>query len=353
MTKAIVPTTGTDLATDDEELREVQRRRFVKDAEDAIREGTPRNTVRAYIADMKRFEEWCAKQRPQLEPMPTTETALLGYLKSLRDPKPDEPYLRGGTIERRISGIVWAHAVVNIQNPVTPRVSKLLHAIKIDRVAKGEKPPRMAAPITLGDLRKMIRWVDSRSSVLTDRDRAMVLIGWCCAMRRSEIVALERQDISKISNEGFMLTIRRSKADQLGAGVDLSVTAEEDSPLCPVSALRRWLDVRGDDDGPLFWRTGWRKHGGRPIGDKQVARVVLNAVKGAELNPETKQMDFSAHSLRAGFITEAVRAGQHDRQVMERSRHKTHEVFLRYVRIVQTVGSNAATGFSKWGVPKD
>ena len=347
MTKSIV-INKSDLAKDDEKLRTAQRERFERMTERTLLEGTPRNTARAYRNDFRQFENWCAAQQPPFSPLPTEETALLGYLTDLDTKGPSGKYpCRSGTIERRLSGIVWAHAVMNIPSPVTPRLSKLLHAIKVRRVREGEEPPRMAAPLTLADLRKIAKWCDGNQSPLTIRNRALVLVGWVCAMRRSEIAELERDDIGKFTSQGFMLTIRKSKADQLGAGRDLPVTSEEDRLLCPVEAMRAWLEIRGDTPGPLFWGHGWQKHR-RALGEKQVSRVVVGLVKKAGLRPEGKNMDFSAHSLRAGFITEAVRAGQHDRQVMERSRHKTHEVFLRYVRIAQTVDKNAATGFSRW-----
>lgn len=348
MTKSIV-INKSGLAKDDGQLRQQQRERFARASEETLLEGTPRNTARAYRNDFQQFENWCAQQHPSFSPLPTEETALLGYLTDLDTKDPNGKYpCKAGTIERRLSGIVWAHAVMNIQSPVTPRLSKLLHAIKVRRVREGEVPPRMAAPLKLSDLRKIAKWCDAHSSPLTVRNRALVMVGWVCAMRRSEIAELERGDIGKFTSQGFMLTIRKSKADQLGAGRDLPVTSEEDQLLCPVEAMRAWLEIRGDSPGPLFWSSGWQKQR-RALGEKQVARVVIGLVKKAGLTPESKNMDFSAHSLRAGFITEAVRAGQHDRQVMDRSRHKTHEVFLRYVRIVQTVDKNAATGFSKWG----
>lgn len=349
MSREIVVSGGRELAGDDEELRELQGQRFQRQAEQAIRDGTPPNTLRAYMGDFKRFEAWCAEQRPVLAPMPTTESALLGYLTYL-DTKGDggQYRCRAGTIERRLAGIIWGHAVMNIASPVTPRVSKVLHAIKVRRVKEGEPPPRMAAPLTLDDLRQIARWLDANPSALATRNRAVLLTGWVCAMRRSEIADLMLSDIGQISDRGFMLTIRRGKADQLGRGRQLPVTAEPDESLCPVAALRAWLAIRGDAPGPLFWRTGWLKNPGRPLGEKQVSRTVLALVKKAGLVSRSRDMDFSAHSLRAGFITEAVRAGQHDRQVMDRSGHKTHEVFLRYVRMVQSVDANAATGFTQW-----
>lgn len=350
MTKAIVPTSSR-LALDDEQLRLEQTERIERQVRQLLRDGMPRNTLLAYQGDFQAFERWCALQRPPHPARPTTEAAVLAYLEELSEMRlPNGRFaVRAGTIERRLSGIAWAHAIDNYPTPRSPRVGKVLHAIKVKRSKAGEKPPRMAAPITIADLRKMCRALDDLRGPAAVRDRALLLIGWVCALRRSEIAALELGDVGRITTEGFPLTIRRSKADQEGVGKVLPVACE-DGPLCPVAALRAWLEIRGEEPGALFWRS-WRTkvHAGTAASEKQVARTVRRLVVAAGLKPEMKELDFSAHSLRAGFITEAVRAGHRDGDIMDRSRHKSHEVFMGYVRIAQTFQNNPARGFTKWG----
>ncbi len=355
MSRAIVPN-RTGLARDDAALRQ-QHERFEEGFRKAIRDGTPLNTVLAYERDVADFEKWCNAQPVPERAVPAEEMTIIGYIESLDEQKITSTdgvryRYKSGTISRRVSGIVWAHALANIASPVTPRISKMLHAIRVRRSKPGDKEigerqTKMAAPLLLDDLAKISSWAQARKHPLATRNLALVLVGWSCAMRRSEIADLQIDDISALSEEGFLLTIGHSKADQTGEGVRLPVSAEDDPDLCPVRALQQWLDVRGAHEGPLFPGNGWGKRM-RRLSDKQVNRIVISCARDAGASPSFKNTDFSAHSLRAGLITEAVRAGQSDHDVMARSRHKTHQVFMRYVRLDQTVKKNVVTGYSKW-----
>lgn len=342
------------LAVDDEDLRLAQAERIFQRTAGAIVDGTPANTARAYTTDYRKFEAWCLSQAPRLPSLPTNEIAIMGYLTELADERNEkgEFSVKAGTIERRLSGIIWRHSLDNHPSPRTPRIAKLIRAIKVTR-ANAREMQQQAAPLTVGDLRKMVRVLDQDRTPRAIRDKAMLILGWACAMRRSEIAALLRSDISEISREGFVVTIGRSKTDQTGEGEELPVSHEDVDSMCPVRAMEAWLQVRGDTPGPLFWRhwrgkRGGRMHEGRGLTEKQVALTFLEMVRRADLKPMSHHMEFSAHSLRAGFITEAIRAGRRESDVQKRSRHKTHSVFLGYVRIAQTFENNPQRGmFSK------
>jgi len=354
--RAIVLSRNETLARDDKGLRK-QHKAFEHGFKKTIHDGTPVNTVLAYEHDVADFEDWCSRQPVPERSRPASEMTIIGYIEYLDKekigPLDSQRYrYRSGTIARRISGIVWAHALANIKSPVTPRISKMLHAIRVRRSKRndkeiGEEQTKMAAPLLLDDLAKISIWARKCGTPLASRNLALVLVGWACAMRRSEIADLHHDDISSLSEEGFLLTIRHSKADQTGAGVRMPVSTEDDPSICAVRALREWFEIRGNDPGPLFPCNGWEKQM-RRLGDKQVNRIVIACAKQAGASPSFKNTDFSAHSLRAGLITEAIRAGQSDHDVMERSRHKTHQVFMRYVRMDQTVKKNVVTGYSKW-----
>jgi integrase len=108
---------------------------------------------------------------------------------------------------------------------------------------------------------------------------------------------------------------------------------------CPVAAVRTWLKLRGKDSGPLFWRTSWSKLcPGEPMPSWQLVTIIDRWSKLAKLKPESKGTEFSPHSLRAGFITHAIRRGRPAKETMQHSGHKSFETFMGYVR--------TATGFS-------
>ncbi len=351
MTRSIIVPDNTKISVDDEALRDLQNRAIRDKAVRTLLEGIPAETYRAYSRDFAQFSAWCKGQTPPMKPLPASEEAIIGYMEHL-DTKVNDRYpCKPGTIERRLAGISWAHETfLNKKGTITPFASKLLHSIKTRRIAEREPGTKMAAPLLLTDLRKICLHLDTKRTPLAIRNAALLVMGWACAMRRSEITALDYEDIQQLGDEGFMLVIRRSKTDQLAEGTMLPVTAEQEDLVCPLLRLQAWLDVRGRGRGPLFLSSGWKK-APRRLGHQQVQLIVTNLAKVAGANPTGANATFSAHSLRAGFITDAVQAGQQDAEIMKRSRHKSHQVFMRYVRPAQTVKKNVASGFSNWSKP--
>lgn len=154
------------------------------------------------------------------------------------------------------------------------------------------------------------------------RDRALLLIGYIMAARRSEVVALNIEDIA-FTNDGMRLTIRKSKTDQTGEGAVFGVNyCQKDPHVCPVKALKSWISAISDLSGPVFRAVN--KHGqvqpGR-MNDKTVERIIRKYA------PEC-----SGHSLRAGFITDQYAAGTPEAIIAERSRHKSRTVLGQYRR---------------------
>src|SRR5699024_4297164 len=111
----------------------------------------------------------------------------------------------------------------------------------------------------------------------------------------------------------------------------------------PVSELQRWITVRGDHGGPLFTNVAGRGPRGRGdrfdagLSGKSVGRVLKSAVAGIGEAPEK----YSAHSLRAGFITSAALAGVEPRLIKEQSRHKSYDMVDRYVHAATSLRDNA------------
>jgi integrase len=147
-------------------------------------------------------------------------------------------------------------------------------------------------------------------------------------MRRSELVALNVDDIRKVA-EGIVLRINRSKTDQDGAGQLVAVPYATHHPeLDPVLALRRWLDRAHIDSGAIFVGIDkWGVKRGR-LEPKSVATIIKRRAKAVGLDPDR----FAGHSLRAGFATAAAQAGASDRAIMATTRHRSLATMHRYVR---------------------
>ena len=209
--------------------------------------------------------------------------------------------------------------------------------------AKGIRPARQAAPAVPDVLRLLLASCGRAGGALAARDRAMLLLGFAAALRRSELVALRLRDAEMVAGRGVRLLIRRSKTDQHGQGQQVAVCANPADPLlCPVIALEAWLACRHharDLDGstaesirrerPLFCAV---TKSGTPTGailsDRAVARLVKAAALKAGLDPQR----YSGHSLRAGLATAAGDAGAALPDLMRQTRHKSTQVALAYLR---------------------
>ncbi|MCA0143961.1 site-specific integrase [Blastococcus sp. LR1] len=173
------------------------------------------------------------------------------------------------------------------------------------------------------------------------RDRALLLVGFVGALRRSELAALTAADVAAHDN-GLVLTLPRSKTNQTGQTAELVVLPRAGNPArCPVVALRRWLQLSGITEGLVF----------RPVskGNTVLHRglhpeTVNNLVQQAIARGGTDPTRFSAHSLRAGFVTYAHLRGASDRAIAHQTRHRSLATIGTYVRIQQPWVDNAATG---------
>ena len=335
-----------ELARDLEELN--QRR--LKQVELAAAQ----STREAYEFDMGQFERWCGERGARHLPCePDVLGIYLAHLERLGR-KPN-------TIARKLAAIVRHHKARGHDSPRNATVSEQMKGIRRGDVGNRPDPVKEAPPMTTHELVKIVRAMESSPATHRDlvlRDKAAILIGWACAMRRSEIAALEIGD-AEHTRQGWQIWIRRSKTDKTGKGIALALApAERNKDLCPVDALEAWLEKRrgpeGDKqpDGALFWKSNEQHEHrtvlprllpGEPMPWNQVNRMVRRWGRAAELESSNGH-PFSPHSLRAGFITEAIMMGRPIANTKERSRHVSMDVFFKYVRIAMTFENNVQKG---------
>jgi site-specific recombinase XerD len=170
------------------------------------------------------------------------------------------------------------------------------------------------------------------------RDRALLLIGFGGALRRSELVALDVADIEE-TETGLLVMIRRSKTDPEGQGATIGIARGD--VAYPVKALRAWLAAAGIEAGPIF----------RPIdmagtvrASRLTCRSVANIVKAYAERAGLDPAVFSGHSLRAGFLTSAAGKGASIFKMMDVSRHKSVDTLRGYVRDAELFKDHAGTG---------
>jgi integrase len=277
-------------------------------------------TLRAYAQSWADFEAWVLLRG--LSVLPAAPETVGRYLADCAD--------RGRTIatlRRHAAAIARAHAAQDLRNPcASAHVRNVLGGIAR---SLGVAPKKKDA-LTLDRLRAVLLELDD--TLQGARDRALILLGFAGAFRRSELAALDIVDL-RWEARGVIVTLRRSKTDQEGAGREVGIPALDVVGLCPVRALRVWLEVSGITGGPLFRSFGLRCGTIPPqltlqrIDGRDVARVLQRAIARAGIVG-----DFAAHSLRAGFITAAAAAGVAEVDIARISGHRSADVLRGYVR---------------------
>jgi len=289
-------------------------------------------TRRAYRSAWKTYEAWCeALGRAPLGGDPDT---LALYAVHCAD--------RGlslATLRVHLAAIQAAHRLAGIALDL--RDARLAMVLEGIARSKGTRPRRRAAAAGPDVLRLMLATRRAADTPLGARDRALLLLGFGAALRRSELAGLALGDVEMVPGRGLRLLIRRSKTDPRGAGQEVAVWANPAEPaFCPLAALEAWLHFRrqagdlagaaSDAERPLF--VGMSKAGrlsANQLSDKAVWRLVKDAARASGL-PEPER--FSGHSLRAGLATAAGEAGADLAQVMRQTRHRSAEVALGYLR---------------------
>jgi len=292
---------------------------LVEQAREYARAGKAPNTRRAYATGWKLFEAWCV--RVSLKPLPAAPETVALFLTELASggAKPS-------TIALRLAAIVARHRDAgHAFDGRHKAVGEVMAGIRRTHGTAATKK----TPILSADLRAMLETLPN--SLAGARDRALLLIGFGAALRRSELAALDVDDLS-ITEQGLVVRLRRSKTDQEGSGVEVAIHRGRDHRLCAVAAYEAWIAAGGIKEGPLFRPVAGRGGGGvRPerLNDRTVALIVQRAVARAGLDPSL----FAAHSLRAGLATSAALAGADLASIMRQTRHKSVDVARGYVRV--------------------
>lgn len=300
------------------------------------------NTLRGYRSDWREFTTWCAQR--DLEPLPAAAATITGYLSDLA-----RHGAKVGTMSRRLSGIRFAHQLRDLSDPTrNARVLAVWEGIRRTHGAPVEQavplmPPELFDVLVACPTTKTWRTKSrpAEPDLAGARDRALLLVGFVGALRRSELVALDVADVAEQPN-GLVLTIPRSKTNQTGQDVELVVLPRAGNPdRCPVTAITRWRELAGITDGPLLRGVG-KNNRARPgaLHPESVNTLVQQAVARAGLDP----VPYSAHSLRAGFVTYAHLRGASDRAIAHQTRHRSLATIGTYIRVQQAWTDNAATG---------
>ncbi len=298
-----------------------------KQTRDYIQQSLSCSTRKFYRIDFVTFSGWCDSLG--LSPLPATPETIARFLTAQASIG-----MKPSTLARRLAAIRTMHESKGFSTPTQHKgVKAVLKGIKRENgIAQCKK-----APATAERIRDMITYCPT--TLIGLRDKALLLLGFAGAFRRSELVALTINDIER-TPEGIKVIIRKSKTDQEGQGQRIAIL--NGSRFRVVDALMEWLDAASIQDGFLFRRI---KKGGAiqsmALNDRSVATIVKQYAIKAGLTAD----DFSGHSLRSGFITSSAAAGADLFKLMEISRHKKPETVIGYVRESKLFENHAGAKF--------
>ena len=275
-------------------------------------------TLRAYAADLKNFEAWCV--RHGMAALPATPEVVGAYLAAA-----GEGYAMQ-TLRRRVAAIARASGIAG--HPLDTKHPAIRETLRGIGRTHGSRGRRSAALIT-SELKKLGGVCEP--GLAGDRDRALLLIGFSGALRRSELVALDVEHLAW-SDDGVKLLLAKSKTDKEGEGAEIMIVWGRHDATCPVQALKGWLEAGAISSGPVFRKVnkGGRVEA-RRLSEDAVRQVLLRraaqaGVKGSLAEP------VSPHGLRAGFVTTAYRNGVPDEEIMGHTRHRSLTTMRSYVR---------------------
>lgn len=284
-----------------------------------IQESLAQNTRMAYRKDVEHYRAWGGL-------IPSNPDTVAQYLSAHAESHSI------ATLCRWLVSIRKAHTMQGYDDPTKSEFVKL--TLKGIKRVHG-KMQAQASPILKEDLIVML--ANCPNTIKGKRDAALLLLGFCGALRRSELVAVKISDI-EFNSQGAILTIPRSKTDQTGQGRKIAIPKGK-GRICPIEVITEWIVSSKIEDGFLFRPV---TKGGvisdMPLSDRAVSDIIKFYARKAGLNPEK----YSGHSLRAGLCTSAAQHGISSHKIRQQTGHRSDTMLSRYIRDGNLFDNNAA-----------
>ena len=279
------------------------------------------NTRKAYRQDIRHFYAWGGV-------LPTTPNVVIAYLQHYA------PILNSRTLVRRLTALKNWHILQGFVDPTAhPLVRKTLTGIKNVHGCPKEK----ALAFTIDSLSNIVTFLKTKNRLIDWRNSALLQIGFFGAFRRSELLAIEFEDLNFVE-EGVEILIKYSKTDQAGKG-QVCAIPYGDEILCPVTTLKTWCEKANLQKGAVFRSIKQGQVLTKAISVNYFSKILKNIARSCNLvNPEK----YSGHSLRRGFATTASKQGISLSSIMQHGRWKHSDTALEYIEAGKRFESNVA-----------
>ena len=283
-----------------------------------IKSSKSHNTLRAYKADIKSFEIFCANLN--LKSLPADPKTVSLFVTNLSKNS------KISTIKRKLAAIKVTHslagAYIDLKHPI---INENLNSVKkqLGTFQKSKKP------IMLHDLKSIVVEAEKEKELkIKLRNKALILIGFSGAFRRSELVSIKLEDIDLV-REGVKIFIKKSKTDQSGEGMIKAIPYLDNQNYCPVINLKKWINFLKQSD--------YQEKKIFNMSDRNVSLIIKKYISKIGLD-STK---YAGHSLRSGFATTTAEAGAEEREIMKMTGHKSNQMVRRYIQEGNLFKNNA------------
>ena len=293
-----------------------------------LRSSKADNTLKAYKSDFKDFSAFCAKHC--LNSLPSEPKVVSLYLTHL------SKNLKISTLRRRLVSISMVHKLkghyLDTKHPIIVENLMGIRRVK-GSIQNGKKP------LLINHLKSIINVINEQKieEIKKARDKTIVLIGFGGGFRRTELISIDYEDLEFVP-EGLKISIRRSKTDQFGEGMIKGLPYFTNTNYCPVTNIKKWLQISKIKSGPIFRRFSR----GLSLTNKRLTDQSVVLLMKEYLNlAGIENKNFAGHSLRSGFATVAAESGADERSIMAMTGHKSTQMVRRYIKEANIFKNNA------------
>lgn len=324
-TKLITPRQNQDILSHED---------LVRLAFDFASKSSSANTRRTYRFGWQSYLKWCPSRGVDPLHCDNKETLVAFYASE----KAANGALKVSSIKCYLAAIRGYYkdngVVINLQHPVIKKVLTGVRRILFKR-------PIQKEPLYVDQVKEMVVAIsienNGKNSLFGIRDRAILLLGFAGAFRRSELVSIRLKNLT-FTRDGFVVLLVKSKSDQEEEGTEKAIPYGASPFTFPVRAIKDWIEASKIKSGYLFRPIN--RHSQilpKPLTGHAIARIVKRSYL-----EEDKAFCVSGHSLKAGFVTSAVRKKVPEHLIMKQTGHKCSDTLKRYTRIGTRFDENAA-----------